>query len=201
MTSSDSIAAQRDASRGHCRRVVNWYRAFMSSDSSANRDHAQSIARIARDGARVRVRDTHRSFQEFVTLVDSRYAYSLPYSAAPNLRLPFDTWERETKTLVDVRRLWEYAIDLDTGVRHEMEWFTPVWQKMWPGIARHQLAAIDERTNRESVNLVWVLIDEKSAELTKKCLAEASISGVDVISIEEWLSRKGRTGETVPVIG
>ena len=121
----------------------------------------------------MRVRDTHRSFQEFATLVDSRYAYSLPYSAAPNLRLPFDTWERETKTLVDVRRLWEYAIDLDTGVRHEMQWFTPVWQQMWPGIARHQLAAIDERTNRESVNLVWVLIDEKSAELTKKCLAEA----------------------------
>ncbi|ATI36231.1 hypothetical protein CPI83_28905 (plasmid) [Rhodococcus sp. H-CA8f] len=192
---------------------ADWYRAIMSSDFSATgdsapfdarlareRDSARLDAHIARERVRARVRQTHREFQEFVTLVESKYAFWLPLAESPDLGIPYDTWERETRTLVVVRRLWEYVIDLDTGVRHEMEYFAAQW-KLWPRLARYELTAIAEMPDRDPASLVWVLIDEKSAELTRKCLADASISEVDVIGIEEWLSRKGRTGETVPFLG
>lgn len=68
------------------------------------------------------MRQTHREFQEFVTLVESKYAFWLPLAESPDLGISYDTWVREPSTLVVVRRLWGYVIDLDPA--YATKWST-----------------------------------------------------------------------------
>lgn len=127
---------------------------------------------------------THREFQEFVTLVERKYAFWFAVGRVARTRYFLrhvgagNEHSGRCATAVGVRDR------LGPGVCHEMEYFAAQW-KLWPRIARYELTAIAEMPDRDRASLVWVLIDEKCAELTRTCLAEASISEVDVIGIEE----------------